>query len=112
MEFTGAPPTFGTNSYPTPITLYVPKNKGWEEWTVPTGMTLVFFSESDYTYTINNGEVTITGYKGSATDVRVPSRIEGKPVVAIGNCAFQSKTSLTSVTIPSSVTSIGNSAFY
>ena len=43
-------------------------------------------------------------------DVVIPSNINGKQVVSIGNTAFCFN-KLTSVTIPSSVTSIGSSAF-
>ncbi|MDR0644382.1 MAG: hypothetical protein LBG05_05630 [Treponema sp.] len=33
---------------------------------------------------------TITGYKGSAADVRIPDRIHGAPVTSIGAEAFGS----------------------
>ena len=59
----------------------------------------------------DNGNITITGYKGTATDVVIPAQINGKPVVAIGEEAFADN-DLTSVTIPNSVTSIGERAFY
>ena len=65
---------------------------------------------SDFKTELANGQVTITGYSGSATDVRIPDRINGLPVTAIGARAFE-RTSLTSVTIPNSVTSIGAYAF-
>ena len=66
---------------------------------------------SDFTYTTNNGEVTITKYKGSDTKVEIPFEIDGDPVTGIGEKAFYNCSSLTSVTIPNSVTSIGNYAF-
>ncbi len=55
--------------------------------------------------------VEITDYKGSASDVTVPSEIYGLPVNSIGYHAFQNCTTLTSVTVPDSVTSVGDWAF-
>ena len=59
----------------------------------------------DYTYSANNGTITITTYTGSGGSVTIPSTITGLPVTSIGGAAFYSCTSLTSVTIPNSVTS-------
>ena len=70
--------------------------------------------ETDYTqfsYTISNGEVKITGYKGENTVIKIPSKIKGYPVTSIGDYAFIGCKRLTSITIPDSVTSIGRSAF-
>ena len=70
--------------------------------------------ETDYTefsYTISNGEVKITGYKGKDTVIKIPSKIEGYPVTAIRYEAFSDCTGLTSITIPDSVTTIGSDAF-
>ncbi len=53
----------------------------------------------------------ITGYAGSNQAVVIPSIINGLPVTAVWPCVFYYNTSLTSVTIPNSVTSIGYSAF-
>ena len=66
----------------------------------------------DYTYTTNNGSVTITGYKGSGGAVTIPASINGLSVTSIGTRAFQYCTGLTTITIPNSVTSIGEDAFY
>ena len=63
-----------------------------------------------FTYSIENGEVTITDYTGSATTVTIPSKISDYPVTTIGNRAFI-WCGLTSVTIPNSVTTIGEYAF-
>ncbi|MBQ3074568.1 MAG: leucine-rich repeat protein, partial [Clostridia bacterium] len=64
-----------------------------------------------YNYTLNTAnEATITKYNGNAWTVHIPSELDGYKVVAIGSNAFQNK-SLRSVTIPDSVTSIGNCAF-
>jgi hypothetical protein len=83
----------------------------------------------DWHYNING---TITGYRGSQTNIEIPSTISGIRVTAIGRNALEGKkltgitipygitsigvnafatNRLTSITIPSSVTSIGNNAF-
>ena len=64
-----------------------------------------------FAYEDVEGGISITGYSiEGGLDVVIPSNINGKQVVAIGNTAFCFN-KLTSVTIPSSVTSIGSSAF-
>ncbi len=66
----------------------------------------------DYTYTSNGGAITITGYSGTGGDITIPDTISGLPVISIGINAFRDTPSLTSVTIPNSVTSIEGFAFY
>jgi len=67
-------------------------------------------SSLEFTCTTSNGQITITGYNGSAATVEIPATIDGLPVTSIGDTAFQGK-SLTGVTIPSSVKTIGYKAF-
>jgi hypothetical protein len=67
--------------------------------------------QSDYAYSTNNGSLTITGYEGAGGDVAIPEAISGLPVTGIGNYAFQYCTSVTSVTIPDSLSWIGYFAF-
>ena len=63
-----------------------------------------------FTYTDNGTTISITGYPTSATGaISIPSTIVGKPVTSIGG--FSVCSGLTSVTIPSTVTSIADSAF-
>jgi hypothetical protein len=69
--------------------------------------------ESDFQYTDNGSDITITKYIGLGGALVIPPTlgIDGKPVISIGDEAFKDCTGLTSVTIPDSVTSIGVSAF-
>ncbi len=65
-----------------------------------------------YTYTVENGEATITDVDTSISgNVTIPSTLGGYPVISIGDYAFYSCSYLTSITIPNSVTSIGAFAF-
>ena len=75
-------------------------------------LTLPAAVQAQFTYTTRNGAITITGYTGSGGAVTIPSTINGLPVRNIGAAAFIRKPSLTSITIPNSVTIIGNGAFY
>ncbi len=68
-------------------------------------------TRAQYTYTINNGAVTITGYIGSGGTVNIPNTINGFSVTGIGGEAFADCNRLTNVIIPDSVTSIGVWAF-
>ena len=77
----------------------------------------------DYKYMVSNGTVTITQYIGAGGNVVVPSNINSMPVVGIDGYyeidnygywyygAFEGRNNVTSITIPNSVTSIGNKAF-
>ena len=68
--------------------------------------------QAQFGYTDNgNGTCTITGYTGPFGAVTIPDSIAGLSVVSIRYRAFYNNSSLTSVTIPDSVTSIGNDAF-
>ena len=42
LHFAGNPPAFGKESYPLPITFYVPPTPEWEAWEAPQGVTIVF----------------------------------------------------------------------
>jgi hypothetical protein len=68
--------------------------------------------QAQFTFTTNNGAITITGYTGTNLSVTIPDTINGLPVTAIGNFALDECPRLTSVTIGTNVTSIGYEAFY
>ena len=55
---------------------------------------------------------SVTGYNGNADNVVIPKTYRGIPVKIIKDHAFRYQTRLKSITLPDSVTSIGNSAFY
>ena len=55
---------------------------------------------------------SVTGYNGNADNVVIPKTYRGIPVKEIKDYAFRYQTRLKSITLPDSVTSIGNSAFY
>ncbi len=68
---------------------------------------LVYELSYDETY------YTVTGIgTATATDIVIPATYNNVPVTEIGSSAFYDCSSLTSVTIPDSVTFIGYSAFY
>ena len=87
----------------------------------------------DFVFSSVDGNNTLAGYLGNATELVLPEDYKGEnysisdnvfecsnftsiaipnSVISIGSRAFYHCSSLTSVTIPSSVTSIGDEAFY
>ncbi|MCR5448496.1 MAG: leucine-rich repeat protein [Solobacterium sp.] len=65
-------------------------------------------------YSINNNEVTITGYSGywgGGVSIEIPSKIDGKTVTKIGDWAFGGDSELLGIKIPDTVVSIGEAAF-
>jgi hypothetical protein len=68
-------------------------------------------SNYPYEYTASAGVITITGYSGSRGFVAIPPTINGLPVTGIGQYAFSSRSNLTWITIPATITAIGSHAF-
>lgn len=68
-------------------------------------------SSKDYSFTISGNTATITGYTGVGGDITIPNNINGCAVTNIGIFAFDFYSNLDSVTIPDSVTYIGEFAF-
>ncbi|MCL2013532.1 MAG: leucine-rich repeat protein [Oscillospiraceae bacterium] len=64
----------------------------------------------DWEYVVDGASARITDYYGNAENVSIPSTLDSFPVTSIGTGVFEGKTIVT-VTIPSSITSIGNEAF-
>jgi len=70
--------------------------------------------ENVFTYEVKGYEdkyIRITGYKGTDKDVVIPSEIDGITVDGFEAKAFYGNKTITSVTMPTSVTYIGESAF-
>lgn len=65
---------------------------------------------SDFAYTADGGEVTITDYVGTSEHVLIPDTIDGLPVTALADKAFYEK-HVTTVVVPDSVTQIGDLCF-
>lgn len=88
----------------------------WSNLTIQSGNPAVQDAANaplfDFDFTPDNTAVIVTNYKykGTAADVTIPSRYQGKPVTAIEHAAFFNS-AVTSVTIPDSVTSIDDNAF-
>jgi Leucine Rich Repeat (LRR) protein len=65
----------------------------------------------DFSYVNTNGTITITSYTGAGGAVIIPDAIGGLPVTSLGDWAFFSSNTVTSVVIPDSVTNIGDWTF-
>lgn len=65
----------------------------------------------DYEYAILNGTASISGYQGEGGNVAIPSSLGGVPVAGISAFAFANCGSITALTIPDTVTSVGEGAF-
>jgi hypothetical protein len=64
------------------------------------------------TWTTTGGEVTITDCNEGATgELVIPDTIEGNPITSIGGAAFESCTSLTSITFLGTAPTVGTNAF-
>lgn len=105
-----------SGSGPTGLCIYyLHGTTGWESgfFQVPTRSSVPF------TYTTNNGTITITGDAGNMPEnyfAIIPDTIDGLPVTSIGDYAsWEDSRSIIlwmiGVTIPNSVTNIGISAF-
>ncbi|MDO4548568.1 MAG: leucine-rich repeat protein [Clostridia bacterium] len=64
-----------------------------------------------FTYREENGEIIITGFLGGTWAAEIPSTIAGLPVTQIDDYAFYGDGILDELTIPDSVTTIGDYAF-
>ena len=117
MYFEGNAPHIDStllNSDTNAIVYFPPCATGWSN-TFAGRPALAATPPSQFIFTTNDGTITIDGYSGSCGEVVIPASIYGQPVASIGDSAFVSQTSLTSIVtsilIPASVTNIGQEAF-
>lgn len=84
-------------------------NWDWDTITGATFTITVTAPSRDFTFDATTG--TIKKYNGNDTVVVIPPTINSWPVTKIGEDALKDNTTITSVTIPDSVTEIGANAF-
>lgn len=68
-------------------------------------------AQARFSFTTNDGAISLTEYKGTDANVTIPSKINGLPVTDIAGMAFASDSNVASVIIPNCITNIGNMAF-
>ena len=66
------------------------------------------YVSGDYTYTLSSSIATIVAYSGNASNLTLPSKLDGYNVYYVNTGVFASKSNLRSVTIPSSYRRIGS----
>ena len=64
-----------------------------------------------FRYRTENGNAVITGYEGNVALLTIPEALDGHPVVAIGERAFEGA-NVTAVVLPGTLVEIGWFAFY
>jgi hypothetical protein len=67
--------------------------------------------QAQFSFTTNNGAVTITGYTGSNSLVTIPRLLAELPVTTVGEWAFYA-TPVANILVPDSVTNIEDGAFF
>jgi hypothetical protein len=104
--------SFGAGSKGTSVTL---TKKGESSGKPVLEKVLGSGTYGDFIYDYGATTIMIKGYKGYGGTVTIPSTIDGKPVVAIADLNYEGvfyEKNLTGVSIPDSVTYIGDRAFH
>ena len=109
------PDTFGLTS-PEGVTIHIPEGLDQSNPQLYIGYQAAFGIElAEGSYVLPEFEIdesgVITGYNGAGGSVTIPAKIGDTDVTAIGEKVFESCQTLTGVTIPAGVTSIGKEAF-
>ena len=80
-------------------------------------LALQALTDGPWSFTVANGEATLTGYSGTGPeDFVLPSSVESGgvsyPVTAVGSSAFSGKGWIKSILVPASVTNIADNVFH
>jgi hypothetical protein len=113
--FQGDAPCVGPSAFAgaTNVTVYYPAGMtGWGP-TFGGRPSLLFDPLFPFTYAVNNGAITITGYTLNGGTIAIPETMYGLPVAIIADSAFSALAGSypTSITIGNTVTNIGAGAF-
>ncbi len=105
LEYTTNPDGTGTAINPGGLAVlndagYLEVWAQWAEWT----------DAENFTYIIDSGKVTITGYTANADKLVIPGKIDGKPVTKIAAGAVKNK-SFSSLILPKSIDEMDIMAF-
>jgi hypothetical protein len=116
LYFFGNAPTAGRDVFfsygnESPRVYCLPGTTGWG--TTFTGLPVSMWNpQTGWAYVVHNGTISITKYLGAESDPHIPQTIDDLPVTSIGERVYSDSGRLTSITIPVSVTSLGEQAFY
>ena len=82
-------------------------------YTIYDGVNLpeIIETEDGFVYYVMDGEAYLLAYEGTATEVTVPDEVNGYDVLHVLE-AFRSNTTITKVTLPSNLKTIGAYSFY
>ena len=69
------------------------------------------YVSGDFKFNVGSKNATVMEYNGKSTSVKIPATVKGVPITKIEAWAFSDNKKMTSISIPSTVTSIGEAAF-
>lgn len=96
------------------LTAAFPQNVSASEFYYYDDDNTIISKDENYEYVVldeNAGTIMLKGYKGTNTEIVIPSNIDGYTVTEIGSSAFAFE-NFTSVELPEGLISIGTWAFY